>query len=197
MSVTDEAGMEYEVEIKFWREAADGLEFRIAQLGGVFGSPVEQHDAYFSHPVRDFSQTDEAFRIRSEGHENRLTFKGPKVDDQSKTRRELEVPIASGADARRRLTEMLAALGFREVLRVVKFRRSCRLTWEDRKVELALDNVDHLGEFVELETMAPHSNWRPARDSLARLAEQLQLRVSECRSYLELLLAERRQPQED
>jgi adenylate cyclase class 2 len=140
------------------------------------------------HQVRDFGQTDEAFRIRSEDEQNRLTYKGPKIDRETKTRQELEIEFSPGADARRRMTVMLESLGFRENLTVIKRRRPYRLEWESREVHIVLDTVARLGEFVELETIASESEWQAARDLLQRLSAQLQLQSSERRSYLELLL---------
>ncbi len=182
--------MDYEVELKFRRGADDGLEDRIRQLGAEPSAPKEQRDAYFAHPVRDFAKTDEAFRIRSEGENNRLTYKGPKVDEETKTRQEVEVAFAAGAEARRQMAGMLSTLGFREIMTVTKHRRSCRLDWEGRPVEVMLDCVEPLGQFVELETISPESDWQSARDSLKRLAAHLQLQTAERRSYLELLLEE-------
>ena len=54
------------------------------------GEPAEQVDTYFSHPARDFAATDEALRIRSIDQENFVTYKGPKLDATTKTRREID-----------------------------------------------------------------------------------------------------------
>ncbi len=71
-----------------------------------------------------------------------------------------------------------------------KQRLCCHLTWEGRDVEIAVDTVERLGTFLELETLARNDDWNQARDALLRLAETLGLRDSERRSYLQLLLAE-------
>ena len=56
-----------------------------------------QEDIYFNAPHRDFTQTDEALRIRritsKDGNEIILTYKGAKLDELSKTREEIEVNI--------------------------------------------------------------------------------------------------------
>ena len=44
-------------------------------------------------PCRDFAQTDEALRIRTVGDTSFVTYKGPKLDATTKTRRELELPL--------------------------------------------------------------------------------------------------------
>lgn len=181
--------MDYEVELKFRADDAADPEARISELGGEFVKTVEQRDTYFTHPVRDFSRTDEAFRVRSEGEHNCLTYKGPKLDRETKTRQELEVGIAGGEDARANMSEMLLSLGFREVATVSKRRRYWRLNWEGWEVLVGLDMVEHLGHFLELETLAGEAEWPSARESLKKLADHLELRDPERRSYLELLLA--------
>ena len=57
--------MQYEVELKFSLANPNEVLARLASLGVAAASPIEQVDRYFNHPVRDFGDTDEAFRIRS------------------------------------------------------------------------------------------------------------------------------------
>ncbi len=180
--------MKYEVEQKFAAPNAADVEQRVRSLGGEFSEPVEQVDRYFAHPVRDFAKTDEAFRIRRIGEENRITYKGPKLDATTKTRREIELPFASGATAAEDLSLLLNALGFQRVAEVHKHRRSARFTWRGFEVEAALDDVHRLGQFVELELSADDQSLDAARDCLAALENELGLVNPERRSYLELLL---------
>ena len=57
---------QYEVELKFPLASPSEMLSRLASLGAVAASPIEQVDRYFNHPARDFGDTDEAFRILSE-----------------------------------------------------------------------------------------------------------------------------------
>lgn len=68
------------------------------------------------------------------------------------------------------------------------------LTWEGRPIEVCLDRIEGLGEFLELEATGDDASWSQTRDSLLRLAEHLELSGSERRSYLELLLEQRDAP---
>ena len=183
--------MTYEVELKFpLPDAAtvEALRQRIAVLGAHPSQPLDQRDIYFAHPCRDFAQTDEVFRLRCVGDENFLTYKGPLVDQVAKTRREIEVPAASGQIAREQLREMLASLGFREVRDVVKRREPFHLRWQDRDLEIVIDIVHDLGCFAELEIIAEDSERDMARECLVALSQELNLGTSERRSYLRLLL---------
>ena len=82
------------------------------------GAELVQRDRYFNHPSRDFAQTDEALRIRTQGRETRITYKGPIVDSQTKTRREIEIPVGAHDGDDEKLAQVLVLLGFREVRRM-------------------------------------------------------------------------------
>ncbi len=181
--------MPYEVENKFSIADVPLWEKRLAVLGARLGDAEEQVDVYFAHPTRDFSVTDEALRIRRVGDANRITYKGPKIDQATKTRRELELPLAPGTQLVPRYAELLVALGFRTVAEVQKCRRSGQLQWGPWSVAVALDEVRQLGNFVELEILARHDQLEAAQAGLLELAAQLELPVPERRSYLEMVLA--------
>lgn len=186
----------YEVELKFGVEELPAIERRLVTLGAHFGDPITQVDRYFAHPARDFGQTDEALRLRSVGDDVAITWKGPRLAGGTKTRREIELPLGavagSGLSGRPatldRWTDLLEALGFRRVLEVAKRRCPGRLTWEGADVELALDAVTGLGDFLELELLATPEEVPAAQARLESLAHALGCGVPEPRSYLEMLL---------
>jgi adenylate cyclase class 2 len=179
--------MLYEVECKYRIEDTAGLRARLDALGAEWGGQIEQVDRYFAHPARDFARTDEALRIRRSGDELYITYKGPKVDATTKTRRELELPLASRAGAA--FGELLLALGFNPVAEVSKKRHKAALNWQGQSVEVAWDRVDRVGEFLELELSADETGLDAARQHIATLADTLKLGQTERRSYLEMLLA--------
>lgn len=180
--------MHYEVEQKFAVGDQTGLEAKLNALGIQWGDSVRQVDSYFAHPSRDFAKTDEALRIRRVGSANFVTYKGPKIDAATKTRRELELPLADGDPMAAQFRELLVALGFRPVADVVKQRRYGHVTWEGQDAEIALDDVAEVGRFVEIELSATAEGLDAARKCLSSLAAALDLANSERRSYLELLL---------
>ncbi|MEZ6071773.1 MAG: class IV adenylate cyclase [Pirellulales bacterium] len=180
--------MQFEVEQKFLVADTAKLIEHVTQAGGQFAAPIEQVDCYYAHPVRDFGRTDEAVRVRSVGEQNCVTYKGPKIDAATKTRREIEVGIASGRDAAQQFGEFLEAVGFRPVAEVRKQRSCARIDCDGVEIELALDEVVGVGTYVELEAMADESQLDERRGAIKALADRLSLTQSERRSYLELLL---------
>ena len=181
--------MKFEVEQKFPVENLTDIENRLASAGATFSDVVVQVDRYFAHPSRDFAQTDEAIRIRQVGDANFITYKGPKIDATTKTRKEIELPLHDGAEQSEQWASLLEALSFSPVAMVSKRRRLARIAWQDTEIEVALDQVDGLGSFVELEVSADEASLDAAKSKVQSLADKLGLSGSEQRSYLELLLA--------
>jgi adenylate cyclase, class 2 len=183
--------MSYEVEMKFPAADRAALEARLAGLGATIAAAQSEIDVYFSHPARDFTKTDEALRIRRKGPATFITYKGPKIDPTTKTRREIELFLPPGSQTAQTWTGLLEALGFTPVGEVRKSRRKAHVAWQGCTVEVSLDEVDRLGTFVELELIAEADGLDAARSNILSLAEALSLKDSERRSYLELSQASR------
>lgn len=184
--------MHVEVEQKYPLAEAGAIERRLSELGAQFGLAKTQSDRYFNHPAHDFAQTDEALRIRSEGEANFITYKGPRFDHASKTRQEMELPLATGPKQAEQFAELLMALKFCEVATVTKSRREAVISWQGSDLHVMLDQVEGLGMFLELEIVAAESEVPAAQARLQSLADALGLDRSERRSYLELLLEAKR-----
>jgi adenylate cyclase, class 2 len=180
--------MQYEVEQKHRVTDAAALIARLRERGVQLEKPIEQSDQYFAHPCRDFATTDEALRIRVVGDKSFVTYKGPKLDTTTKTRREIELPLDLADHDGSQFLSLLAALGFTPVAMVRKRRRTFRINADKYEVDGALDDVDGLGCFVELELQANDDNLEAAKRPISKLASELNLGPSERRSYLEMLL---------
>ena len=180
--------MSYEVELKFPLKELKHFVPLLRGLGAEEADTQKHVDRYFNHPSRDFAETDEALRLRSIGERNVVTYKGPKIDPVTKTRHEIEIGYQPGADAVAEYAEMLSLLGFRESLSVKKTRRVFHLDWQDREVEVLLDEVEGLGQYAEIETIALEGDQDAAKECVLSLAKKLGLEESERRSYLRMLI---------
>ena len=120
-------------------------------------------------------------RLSEYGVENgtaTLTYKGPKIGERSKTRFEREV----GFDDVNAMRDILDRLGFAVVSDV----RKTRLYYSLGETEICVDNVDGLGDFVELEIKG--TDRERGETILFGTAAKLGLTRFERKSYLELLL---------
>lgn len=171
-----------EIEIKVKVSNIDEIKQNILTIGGRHSETVIEEDMYYNAPHRDFGITDEALRIRSAGGKTILTYKGPKNTIMgSKVREEQNV----GLDDARIFGTILTSLGFKPVAEVRKLREY--YTYDD--FSIALDKVDNLGDFVEIELIT-ENNAEHAAHRVDKLAEKLGVtgeRISI--SYLELLLS--------
>jgi len=185
--------MPIEVEQKYPLTDPTAILARITALGAVAQQTVTQVDTYYAHPARDFAATDEALRIRRVGDaeisSNFITYKGPKLDATTKTRREIELPLATGEQSATQWDELLEVLSFRRVAEVTKVRQIFHLQREGQTIELAVDDVKGVGDFVELEiVVADETTIAAAQQKIASLASDLHLTGPERRGYLEMLL---------
>ncbi len=179
----------YEVELKFRVGGLDDIREKLENQGAVSQDTVSHFDRYFNHPSRDFRSTDEAFRIRSVGANNCLTYKGAVLGTVAKTRHEIEVDFSGGDHVARQMIELVTLLGFRFIREVQKRRHTFELVWNSRQFEIALDDVPGLGQFIEIELIATDEDRQQAETVVWELARLLSLSDPEPRSYLDLLFA--------
>ncbi|MFB6070494.1 MAG: class IV adenylate cyclase [Halanaeroarchaeum sp.] len=179
----------YEVEVKV-RADHDAVRRSLRERGGERLGTVTQEDVYYDAPHRDFAETDEALRVRREltdGVETAtvVTYKGPLVEAESKTREEIETPVHSPEE----VGAILEALGFEPAADVRKERER----WTLDGYHVTLDAVANLGEFVEVEAEAEdEGDVAPVREGAYDLLRSLDLDPDEQirRSYLAMLLSE-------
>lgn len=178
-----------EVEAKFRLNDIEALRHRLQALGATLTGSQQERDIYLSAPDRDFARTDEAFRLRVTGEENCLTYKGPRRISDAKTRVEIEAPLIQGGQAANQMLNLLAHLGYRKVAEVVKLRQTHEIKLAEFDVLICEDHVEKVGKFVEIEIILENeSKHEEARKVLSDIANRLELRESETRSYLEQLL---------
>ena len=187
----------YEVELKVATDH-DSVESRLESVGATHVETVIQEDTYYNAPDRDFVETDEALRIRREDPEDgpartAVTYKGPLVDAHSKTRAEAETYV----DDAEAMHAILTGLGYDASATVTKH----RARYELGGCTVALDTIEGLGEYVEVELETDEElSSDDGDDALASLRGEAVSVLRELgldpdeqirTSYLDLLLDER------
>ena len=193
----------FEVEIKVPADV-DAVRERLREAGAERVDARRQRDAYYDAPHRDFAETDEALRVRREAplpdgidsraaeandrdsppETTKITYKGPLLDEESKTRAEHETEVADPEAA----AGILSGLGFESAATVEKRREF----WAYDGFTVTLDAVDGLGEFVEIErAVDDEASIEAVRDDALDALDRLGLDGAEQvrTSYLGLLLA--------
>ena len=180
--------MPLEIEIKFRVHGHGSVSESLARLGFKPVGVVTEEDQYLNGVDRDFAKTGEAFRLRREGNNYLFTYKGPKLPGIAKIRREIEVPVTQSHESATLLLELLQALGFCPVAKVVKERAFFKGEWQGAEVTVCLDSIATLGSFVELEQLAEEQDAESVSLRLRDLAGALGLSEMESKSYLALVL---------
>ena len=174
-----------EVEVKAKINSFKEMEERLADLGAVKTKEEFQEDIYFNSPVVDFAKTDEALRIRTTKQNSEtnifITYKGPKIDSKSKTRKEIEM----GIEDAQKCQGIFEAIGFRKVRAV----RKNRQYFSYENFEISLDDIEGLEPYMEIEiALEDGADYSEAQDSIFELFEKLGITDGfERTSYLELL----------
>ncbi|MEM4279968.1 MAG: class IV adenylate cyclase [Archaeoglobaceae archaeon] len=162
-----------EVEAKF--RLKEGVLEKIERIA-KFVEEKEEFDLYFNHPCRDFAKTDEALRLRIEKRV-KMTYKGPKVDSETKTREEINVLV----DSFENTVKLLESLGFKRFRTVKKTRKIFSIG----NAIVCVDHVEGLGNFIEIEV-----GNLAEKEKIFQIAESLGYSREESirASYLELIL---------
>ncbi len=170
-----------EVEVKAKINSFEEMEKKLENLGASKSKKEFQEDIYFASPIVDFAQTDEALRIRTTNNNTFITYKGPKLNDKAKTRKEVEMTIENAKKAK----DIFEEIGFKEVRTVRKNRQY--YTYEN--FEISLDDVEGLNPYMEIEIALNDSeDYSQAQDKIFKLFERLGITDGfERTSYLELL----------
>ena len=136
-----------EIEAKLKVESLEEVEARLKELGAEFVGEQLQKDILFDDDAGTLTSHDSCIRLRKQvmhGHEKSImTYKGAKEKSNLKKRLEIETEVSDGESTK----AFLAALGYKERLVVEK----TRSFWKFHGCEVALDTLNLLGYFVEIE----------------------------------------------
>ena len=173
-----------EIELKVRVDSLDPIRQNLKDRHAEFRGKQHEHDLYYNAPHRDFGSTDEALRVRYTDGPALVTYKGRKLREYGlKAREELNTAVESGEV----FEQILVRLGFTKTAEVNKWRENYKLG----NASFALDLVDHLGTFVEIEIMA-ETDGSDAASQIQKIAKEMEISGEPIlASYLELLLSTR------
>ncbi len=141
--------MSREIEAKLKVEDHDTVRQRLLAVGATCQGCVVETNRLFDTPDGRLRRGERGLRVRSCRRESgqapqpTLTYKGPPDASPYKSREEIQITL-DDADA---AAALLTALGFVEFIRFEKRRE----TWLLDDCHVELDEVPHLGLYVEIE----------------------------------------------
>lgn len=150
-----------EVEVKIPVRSLEDTVKRLKQCGFCLAGACREEDVYYNSTYYDLREQDKALRIRRvtdlDTGKTRAEFncKGPKLDQVSVSRTELEMCLETPEILERILEE----LTFLPVPCAV---RKTRFTYTKGRITAAVDQVEGLGNYLELEIIGQGEGQRPA-----------------------------------
>jgi adenylate cyclase class 2 len=137
-----------EVEIKAHLRDRDSVVSKLKSLGCVFSAPIIQKDVVFGKDVSSFEafKKDElVLRIRENNNEVIFTLKKRLPGKFESLEYETKI------DSKENMAQALLLMGFHEAVRINKTRIKAKF----KDFEICLDDVEELGEFIEIERLMP------------------------------------------
>jgi adenylate cyclase, class 2 len=140
-----------EIEVKLRIENLEALAKAVRERGCQLSEPIAQHDVVYAIGDRaaDFwiqaKEGDTVLRIRRAGGKAEFNLKKQCTSELDNIEYETEV---ADPDV---LHKILVAIGYKPEVEVKKMRRKGKLG----EYEICLDQVEELGDFAELEKLAP------------------------------------------
>jgi len=174
-----------EVEVKASIKDFQEMKEKLKEINAIKVSKEIQEDIYFEREDIGFARNDMALRIREIKENQRtntvITYKGPKIDNKTKTREEIELKV----EDKDKLKRILERLRFVESGLVKKTREIFK--FDD--MIISLDDVEGLSPYMEIEIdLKDDSDYQPSIDKIYSLFEKLGVTDGfERTSYLELL----------
>ena len=157
--------MSVEIEAKMKVADLSAVRTKLTDAGAKRVGAYLERNTFFDTEDRSLLASDRGLRVRA-SHDTgtgavacTMTHKGPRQHGQLKSREETEMTVGTEADG----LAMLTCLGFQRVLSFEKRRES----WSLGGCEVELDELPHLGTFVEVEG--------PKDEAVMRVREQLGL----------------------
>ena len=192
----------FEVEIKVQISDPVRIREKFKENHGLYEFSLIHEDTYYNMPkgLRNFKQTDEALRLRKSTRFDKnnmkknqeieyfFTYKGKKLDNLTKTRREVDIRV----DNLDKMKELLNLLGFQEVLTVQKERELYKFEYKNYKIEALIDYLPNLKQhFIEVEYLSvSKEEIDESREILFELLSLFGISKKESikKSYLELII---------
>lgn len=134
-----------EIEVKANVSDLDVLLKKAEELGIVFGKPITQDDTTYETTLSKEDPGWNIFRIRKQGDKTILTMKY-KASSRSRDNHERETSISNANE----VADMLERVGYTRGISIYKQRRVAKY----HDLEICLDEVKKLGNFIEAEKLA-------------------------------------------
>jgi adenylate cyclase, class 2 len=161
-----------EIEVKAIIRDKKSIETKLQRLGCVLSAPVVQKDTIFLTQGINYNQIKPGvvvLRIRQQNDKTFFTLKMRGVIELNKIEHEVTVDNVD------EIAAIINKLDFCEVLRVNKVRQKCKYN----NYEICLDEVEGLGEFIEIEQQIESGDDKAVSAQLSSFLQNLGIKAED------------------
>ena len=167
------AWLEIETKIRIDDSEVKKFKDKIKEIA-VFEKKGKKADDYFAIQEDPLYYPKKAFRVRASKDEFEVNFKRWLTNYWTKdivVKQEFEFKL-KGKEQVKDLLELFKDLGFTEWVKKIKFNETYQ--WKkDKKVSIEINNVKHLGYFIEIEYLAQLKDLDKARKKIRKVIKEL------------------------
>ncbi len=167
------AWLEVETKVAIPKGEVKALRERIKKIA-TFKKEGKKSDDYFAIQKKGYPK--KAFRIRAMKDTYEVTFKKWLKNYWSKevvVKQEFEFKL-SGKEEVKNLLALFKDLGFSEWIKKIKYNETYTHK-KDKRLSIEINNVKHLGYFMEIEYLATKSEIKTARNKIMKALKELDI----------------------
>lgn len=172
-----------EIEIKFKVENIEDLITRLVNKGCTISDTISQKDTIYVGNLNDTESREGATFLRVRKTDNKIELNYKKQSNKLMESQEIEF----GVDSYEKANEFLKALGFQEWVQVNKKRRNTTFG----AYNICIDEVERLGNFVEIELLIQEKEEKDYEAQLLSVAKELGISTeNRVNSHYDTMIAE-------
>ncbi len=172
-----------EIELKFKIDNMADLVKRLEDLGCKISNYKIQNDTIYVADLNNTESVKDSVWLRVRKVDDLVELNYKKQSAKKSESEEIEFQVSDYEKA----NSFLAALGYKEWVRVNKKRRTTKY----QEINICLDEVEQLGFFVELEYLVQNSDKKNYEEELINIATSLGIKVENIvNSHYDTMIAE-------
>lgn len=161
-----------EIEIKVKFNDLNQVLSQFTELGCVFTEPKHQEDVIFlDAKMTEYKIEEGTIVLRTRNENGKYSFTIKQQLGKNLSSKEYEIDI-SNADI---MGDMIKLMGFKELVRVSKTRLKGKLGIYN----LCIDNVERLGNFIEVECMTERTDYEDVQNEMLNFLNQVGIDTSQ------------------
>ncbi len=159
-----------EIELKFKVENLEGIISQLESFGCKIGTPIFQNDRIFVEDLNNVESKEGSVWLRLRKLNDKIELNYKKQGAIKAESQEIEFEVSSYEKA----NDLLTALGFKPWVQVNKVRRYTKY----KDCNICIDQVERLGNFVELELLIEEQDDINYEEKLFTIASELNIDLS-------------------